>query len=150
MKSKKIKLEYRTVFLSDTHLGMRETGIQKLNHFLSHISCKTLVLNGDFIDGWALEGSGEWKKAHTRCVRLILKMVEKEKTRVVYLRGNHDDFLSKILPYEGRFKKSPSRITFQDKEVEVPAMLKFFLLIDREVTNVACSFIKDKFRKKIL
>lgn len=98
MKTKKVKLEYRTVFLSDTHLGMRETGIQKLNHFLSHISCKTLVLNGDFIDGWALEGSGQWKKAHTRCVRLILKMVEKEKTRVVYLRGNHDDFLSKILP----------------------------------------------------
>ena len=81
MKRTKVKLEYRTVFLSDTHLGMRETGIQKLNHFLSHISCKTLVLNGDFIDGWALEGSGEWKKAHTRCVRLILKMVEKEKTK---------------------------------------------------------------------
>ena len=98
MKRKKVKLEYRTVFLSYTHLGMRETGIQKLNHFLSHISCKTLVLNGDFIDGWALEGSGEWKKAHTRCVRLILKMVEKEKTKVIYLRGNHDDFLSRILP----------------------------------------------------
>ena len=98
MKRKKVKLEYRTVFLSDTHLGMRETGVQKLNHFLSHISCKTLVLNGDFIDGWALEGSGEWKKAHTRCVRLILKMVEKEKTKVIYLRGNHDDFLSRILP----------------------------------------------------
>ena len=98
MKRTKVKLEYRTVFLSDTHLGMRETGIQKLNHFLSHISCKTLVLNGDFIDGWALEGSGEWKKADTRCVRLILKMVEKEKTKVIYLRGNHDDFLSRILP----------------------------------------------------
>ena len=98
MKRTKVKHEYRTVFLSDTHLGMRETGIQKLNHFLSHISCKTLVLNGDFIDGWALEGSGEWKKAHTRCVRLILKMVEKEKTKVIYLRGNHDDFLSRILP----------------------------------------------------
>ena len=98
MKRTKVKLEYRSVFLSDTHLGMRETGIQKLNHFLSHISCKTLVLNGDFIDGWALEGSGEWKKAHTRCVRLILKMVEKEKTKVIYLRGNHDDFLSRILP----------------------------------------------------
>lgn len=98
MKRTKVKLEYRSVFLSDTHLGMRETGIQKLNHFLSHISCKTLVLNGDFIDGWALEGSGEWKKADTRCVRLILKMVEKEKTKVIYLRGNHDDFLSRILP----------------------------------------------------
>jgi len=99
MRLKKVKLKYRTIFLSDTHLGMRETGIRKLNNFLSHVSCKTLVLNGDFIDCWALEGSGEWKKAHTRCIRLILKMVEKEKTRVIYLRGNHDDFLSKFLPF---------------------------------------------------
>ena len=98
MKEKKAKLQYRTIILSDTHLGMRETGIRKLNNFLSNVSCKTLILNGDFIDGWALSKSGEWKKAHTRCIRLILKMVEKNKTRVIYIRGNHDDFLSKVLP----------------------------------------------------
>jgi UDP-2,3-diacylglucosamine pyrophosphatase LpxH len=95
----KTKLRYKTVFLSDTHLGMRETGIKKLNHFLAHIRCDTLILNGDFIDGWALKRSGGWKKEHTRCIRLILKMVEKRKTKVIYLRGNHDDFISTILPF---------------------------------------------------
>ena len=65
-KVSKTKLEYKTVFLSDTHLGMNDTGIKKLNHFLAHIRCKTLVLNGDFIDGWALKRSG-WmeKRAYT-------------------------------------------------------------------------------------
>ena len=92
-KLSKIKLNYKTVFISDTHLGMRETGIKKLNHFLAHMNCETLVLNGDFIDGWTLKRSGEWKKEHTRCIRLILKMVEKRGTKIVYLRGNHDDFL---------------------------------------------------------
>lgn len=99
MKLKKTRLEYKTIFLSDTHLGMRETGIKKLNHFLAHVRCKTLVLNGDFIDGWALKRNGGWKQEHTRCIRLILKMVEKHKTQVIYLRGNHDDFLSNILPF---------------------------------------------------
>ena len=60
---------------------MRETGIKKLNHFLAHIRCDTLILNGDFIDGWALK-LGRVEKGHTRCIRLILKMVEKrEKPR---------------------------------------------------------------------
>ena len=59
----KTKLEYRTIFLSDTHLGMRETGIKKLNHFLAHVRCKALVLNGDFIDGWALVSPGKPEQA---------------------------------------------------------------------------------------
>ena len=77
---------------------MRETGIKKLNHFLAHMNCETLVLNGDFIDGWTLKRSGEWKKEHTRCIRLILKMVEKKRYQIVYLRGNHDDFLKSVIP----------------------------------------------------
>lgn len=97
--NKKKKLEYKTIFLSDTHLGMRETGVKKLNHFLGNVRCKTLILNGDFIDGWALKRTGGWKKEHTRCIRLILKMVEKRRTKVIYIRGNHDDFLANILPF---------------------------------------------------
>jgi UDP-2,3-diacylglucosamine pyrophosphatase LpxH len=83
-KSSKVRLEYKTVFISDTHLGMSETGIKKLNHFLAHILCETLVLNGDFIDGWALKRSGGWRKEHTRCIRLILKMVENKQTLYMF------------------------------------------------------------------
>jgi len=119
MKRKKVKLEYRTVFLSDTHLGMRETGVQKLNHFLTHISCKTLVLNGDFIDGWALEGKKKKKKAHTRCVRLILKRVEKEKTKVIYLRGTHDDFYLEFSPSLLTALKYVKNISIKEKKENI-------------------------------
>ena len=97
-KSKKIKLEYKTIFISDTHLGMSDCRIKELNYFLSNVKCRKLVLNGDIIDGWYLKRKGCWSLGYTRFIRLILKMVEKNKTRVIYLRGNHDDFLSGVLP----------------------------------------------------
>jgi len=115
-KVSKTKLEYKTVFLSDTHLGMNDTGIKKLNHFLAHIRCKTLVLNGDFIDGWALKRSDGWKKEHTRCIRLILKMVEKTKTKVIYIRGNHDDFIKSIIPLGFDRIKICEHFIFRTKE----------------------------------
>ena len=46
-----------------------------------------------------VETIGRVEKEHTRCIRLILKMVEKRKTKVIYLRGNHDDFIGNILPF---------------------------------------------------
>lgn len=57
------------------------------------------MLNGDIIDGWQLKKGGKWKKKHTRFFRVVLKMMEKYKTKVIYLRGNHDDFLDNILPF---------------------------------------------------
>ncbi|MBI5691856.1 MAG: UDP-2,3-diacylglucosamine diphosphatase [Verrucomicrobia bacterium] len=93
-------LRVRTVILSDVHLGTRDCKIAEVNHFLRHVRCETLILNGDIIDGWQLRRSGSWTKAHTRFVRLVLKMLEKRDTEVVYLRGNHDDVLAAFLPLE--------------------------------------------------
>ncbi len=58
-----------------------------------------LILNGDIIDGWHLKRGGKWKKKHTRFFRVVLKMMEKYKTKIIYVRGNHDDFLDNILPF---------------------------------------------------
>ena len=52
------------------------------------------------IDGWQLTRSGQWTKAHTRFVRIVLKKLEKRDTEIVYLRGNHDDILESFLPLE--------------------------------------------------
>ncbi len=71
-----------------------------MNHFLRHVRCEKLILNGDIIDGWQLKRNGQWTKAHTRFIRLVLKMLEKRDTQIIYLRGNHDDILSKFLPLE--------------------------------------------------
>lgn len=93
-------LKVRTVIISDVHLGTFDCKIREVNHFLKHTQCERLILNGDIIDGWRLKRGGHWPKTHTRFVRLILKKLEKKDTEVIYLRGNHDDVLAKILPLD--------------------------------------------------
>lgn len=95
---KKTTLSYKTIFISDVHLGTLDCKIDEVNHFLKHTYCEKLVLNGDIIDGWSLARKGGWTEQHTRFIRLVLKKVEKRDTEVVYLRGNHDDVLSRFLP----------------------------------------------------
>ena len=94
----KSKLRVKTVFISDVHLGTADCQINQANHFLRHVRCEKLVLNGDIIDGWSLSRSGKWNRGHTYFVRLVLKKMEKESTEVVYIRGNHDDILTKLIP----------------------------------------------------
>ena len=89
---------YKTIILSDVHLGTRDCKIEEVNHFLKYTRCEKLILNGDIIDGWKLKQGGSWTKAHTRFIRLVLKKLEKKDTEVIYLRGNHDDILAKFLP----------------------------------------------------
>ena len=88
---KKTTLSYKTIFISDVHLGTEDCKIDEVNHFLKHTHCEKLVLNGDIIDGWSLARHGGWNEKHTRFVRLVLKKLEKRGTEVIYLRGNHDD-----------------------------------------------------------
>lgn len=91
-------LSFKTIILSDVHLGAPDCQIQKVNHFLKHTESEKLILNGDIIDGWSLGRRGGWTRKHTRFIRLVLKKIEKRKTDVVYLRGNHDDILDRFLP----------------------------------------------------
>jgi UDP-2,3-diacylglucosamine pyrophosphatase LpxH len=95
---KKTTLSYKTIFLSDVHLGTEDCKIEEVNYFLKHTHCDKLVLNGDIIDGWSLARHGGWNEKHTRFIRLVLKKLEKRNTEVIYLRGNHDDILTRFLP----------------------------------------------------
>ncbi|PTY01114.1 UDP-2,3-diacylglucosamine diphosphatase [Opitutus sp. ER46] len=95
-----MKLSVRTVILSDVHLGTPDAKVAEVNHFLRHTRCAKLILNGDIIDGWQLRRGGHWTNGHTRFVRLVLKKIEKQGTEVVYLRGNHDDVLTSLLPLD--------------------------------------------------
>jgi UDP-2,3-diacylglucosamine pyrophosphatase LpxH len=90
---------YKTIVLSDIHLGSINSKAKEVVRFLNKNTCQTLILNGDIIDGWQLKKGGKWKKQHTRFFRIVLKMIEKNKTKVIYLRGNHDDFLDNIVPF---------------------------------------------------
>ncbi len=96
---KKVKLDYKTIILSDIHLGTKHCQADEVNHFLKHCTADRIILNGDIIDGWALKRQGSWEKEHTRFIRMILKRIEKKDTEVIYLRGNHDDIMDRFLPF---------------------------------------------------
>ena len=91
---------YRTVVLSDIHLGSKYSKVVEAGDFLSSVDCDRLILNGDTIDGWQLQKNDNafWGADQSRFFRIIMKMVERHGTEVNFLRGNHDDFLDKIIP----------------------------------------------------
>ncbi len=91
-------LPFKTVIMSDIHLGSPNSKAKEAAHFLKHITCEKLILNGDIIDGWALQKGSKWKKSHTRFVRTVLNKTEKDIQDVIYVRGNHDDIMDKFLP----------------------------------------------------
>lgn len=91
---------YRTIVISDVHLGTKGSKSKELVRFLKYNTCDRLILNGDIIDGWQLKKSGTWKRKHTRFFQRMLKMMQEYNTEVIYTRGNHDDFLDQILPFK--------------------------------------------------
>lgn len=98
MRMKKPVLTFKTIVLSDIHLGTADCKAEEVHHFLKHTVSEKLILNGDIIDGWSLSRRGGWKKEHTKCIRRILKIAEKKDTEVIYLAGNHDELLRSFLP----------------------------------------------------
>jgi UDP-2,3-diacylglucosamine pyrophosphatase LpxH len=92
-------MKYKTIFISDVHLGTRDCQANKLNNFLKHNSCETLYLVGDIIDAWKItQNKWRWKQSHTNVVRRILGHA-KRGTKVIYVAGNHDEFLRPMIPY---------------------------------------------------
>ena len=90
--------QFRTIVLSDIHLGSAGSKAKEATEFLRNYSCQKLILNGDIVDGWQLKQYGTWKKKHTAFFKTVLKQIVHYDTKVIYLRGNHDDFLDQIMP----------------------------------------------------
>lgn len=84
------KQKYRTVWISDIHLGTAGCNAELLLDFLHSIECETLYLVGDIVDGWRLRKGWYWPTSHNEVLRRILKIARKG-TRVVYVPGNHDE-----------------------------------------------------------
>ena len=81
---------YRTIFISDVHLGSRGCQADLLLDFIRHVDCDTLYLVGDIIDGWKLKSGWFWPQSHNDVVQKLLRMARKG-VRVIYVPGNHDD-----------------------------------------------------------
>ena len=95
--------KYKTIFISDVHLGTKDCKADYLDNFLKNNSCETLYLVGDIIDAWKIQQNKmKWKQSHTDVIRRILKLAKKG-TQVIYVAGNHDEFLRPMIPYAASF-----------------------------------------------
>ena len=83
---------YRTIWLSDIHLGTRGCKAEFLLDFLRHNEAMTIYLVGDIVDGWQMRKSWYWPQAHNDVVQKLLRKV-RAGTRVIYVPGNHDECL---------------------------------------------------------
>ena len=81
---------YRTVWISDVHLGTKGCNATLLIDFLDHVDSETMYLVGDIIDGWRLKKKFYWPAEHNDIVWRLLKRA-KRGTRIVYIPGNHDE-----------------------------------------------------------
>jgi UDP-2,3-diacylglucosamine pyrophosphatase LpxH len=93
-----MKQKYNAVFISDIHLGAPASQAGAVLAFLKTVKCRHLFLVGDIIDGWKLKQKFFWNNTYNELIRHILKM-QKNGTKVIYLTGNHDEFLREWLEH---------------------------------------------------
>lgn len=89
---------YKTIFISDIHLGSRASQAEMLVEFLKNNTCEKLFLVGDIIDGWRLRRRWYFPQSHANVIRAILGAA-KHGTEVYYILGNHDEVFRKFLNY---------------------------------------------------
>lgn len=87
-----IKMKVDALFISDIHLGSRGSNADDVLNLLKQYQPNTLFLVGDIIDGWLLKKRFRWPQSHTNVLRKILSY-SKKNIKVIYIPGNHDDFL---------------------------------------------------------
>lgn len=85
-------LSFRTVWISDIHLGFRGCSADHLLDFLRSVQSDYLYLVGDIIDIWEMRKRVYWPQSHNNVVRTILGKA-KHGTKVIYVPGNHDELL---------------------------------------------------------
>jgi UDP-2,3-diacylglucosamine pyrophosphatase LpxH len=83
---------FRTIFISDVHLGSKAAKTDYLLDFLRHHDADTIILVGDIIDGWRLRRNWYWPQGCNDVVQKLLRKARKG-ARIIYIPGNHDEFL---------------------------------------------------------
>lgn len=82
---------YRTIWISDVHLGLRACQAERLLEFLRYHDSDYLYLVGDMVDGWQLKRAWYWPQKHNDVIQKLLRKARKG-TCVTYIPGNHDEF----------------------------------------------------------
>jgi len=93
-----VKKKYKSIFISDVHLGTKASQAEKLCKFLKENTCENLYLVGDIIDAWKLQRKWYFPQEHANVIRRIITAAKRD-TAVWYILGNHDEFLRKYIKY---------------------------------------------------
>lgn len=90
-------MKYKSIFISDIHLGTKYSNTKQLLNFLKHNESEELYLVGDIIDGWAIKRKFIWPQIHSDVIQKILKKARKG-CHIIFITGNHDEFLRPFVP----------------------------------------------------
>lgn len=133
-------MKYKSIFISDTHLGTRGCQAELLCHFLKTNTSENLYIVGDFIDMWALKRSTYWPQSHTNVIRQILT-ASKRGTIVYYVLGNHDEDLRKFLHFDLNF----GRIKISNREDHIGVDNNKYLVIHGDLFDAIIMHKTGKF-----
>ena len=121
-------MKYQTIIVSDLHLGTKNYKAEEFLDFIEEHQTDVLILNGDIIDGWAINRGAKWKKHHTKVISKLLKL--SNKTRIVWIRGNHDEFIQEFIGS-----------SFGNVEVREDFILEFSEHIEYDIWKRRCFYI---------
>lgn len=124
-------LRYRTIWISDLHLGSKACKADFLLDFLRNTRCERLYLVGDIIDLWAIQRNGiYWPQSHSDVVRLVHDKA-RQGTNVVYIPGNHDAALRE---FDG---STFGGISIQQQDIHLTAVGKRLLVLHGDTFDAA-------------
>lgn len=126
--------QYRTGWISDVHLGTRGSKAEALLHFLRTHEFETLYVVGDLIDVWQLRRGIYWPQSHNDVIQKLLRAGRKG-TRIIYIPGNHDEFISGFI---GRY----GSIAVQTRAIHMTADGRRLLVIHGHELDTVVQNIK--------
>jgi UDP-2,3-diacylglucosamine pyrophosphatase LpxH len=115
------KPHYRTLWISDIHLGTRDSKAKELLEFLKSVDYDKLYVVGDFLDVWQMKRTRRWPQEHNDVVQKLLRRARKG-TPIIYIPGNHDDFVAN---YHGIY----GNITIAENDIHTTADGKRLLVM---------------------
>ncbi len=92
--------QFRTIVISDLHLGSKSSRSKELNNFLKQYKCDNLILNGDIIDRHYFKKKGFLNKKHIRLYNRLLKVIKDNNTKITIVLGNHDADFQYLKDYQ--------------------------------------------------
>lgn len=92
-------LQFKTLILSDIHLGTKYCKAKEVLDFLERCHFQKLILNGDIIDGWCLKRQGGWLESHSHVLNKLMSYIDDPSVEVIFLKGNHDEMLDEVLEF---------------------------------------------------